>query len=404
MRMPQMANKDILGIILRSTIDVIGRRTSEAYANVIISNALNELKEKYNFLHYIEIKGTQYNEIFDVVDIKQDINNFETKEIGEAAKFFIIKIIGEIGKSAGYYFLREIKEDIPYDYEQYMKEIGVDFDFLQLQFITDIKSNSKMQIENSDVLKFTFKTLFDILDGEIGRDSAYITLSEYNLRLSTKYEVLKYIKINDIRIIQGIEVINVDKTVDSLNPTLVGTAVQKIIQELNFSYIEQGNFSIIEKLKDRLTADYIVKLSEMGVDLNVIQLKQSLIVKHVIKALIDIVNETTTQSYAVLMVNNMLKKHEDRFEYLKLINIDSSRFSEDIDAIIVPEEIEQVRESDLGRGLQKVMETLIKSLGDEAGRNFVEKFKERLGKAYILRIEEIGVNLHMMELRKNLIW
>ena len=53
MRMPQKANKDILGIILRSTIDVIGRRTSEAYANVIISNALNELKEKYNFLQYI---------------------------------------------------------------------------------------------------------------------------------------------------------------------------------------------------------------------------------------------------------------------------------------------------------------------------------------------------------------
>jgi hypothetical protein len=246
--------------------------------------------------------------------------------------------------------------------------------------------------------------LFDILDGELGRDSAYITLSEYNLRLSTKYEVLKNIRINDIRILQNVELIIVDKNVDSLSQSNVGIAIQKIIQELNFSFIEQGNFSIIEKLKDRLTADYIVKLSEMGVDLNVIQLKQSLIVKHVIKALIDIVNETTTQSYAVLMVNNMLKKHEDRFEYLKLINIDSSRFSEDIDAIIIPEEIEQVRESDLGRGLQKVMETLIKSLGDEAGRNFVEKFKKRLGKAYILRIEEIGVNLHMMELRKNLIW
>jgi hypothetical protein len=63
-----------------------------------------------------------------------------------------------------------------------------------------------------------------------------------------------------------------------------------------------------------------------------------------------------------------------------------------------------VRESELGRGLQKIMESLIKSLGDEAGHNFVEKFKKRLGKAYILRIEEIGVNLHMMELRQNLFW
>ena len=45
--MPQLENKDILGIILRSTIGVIGRRTSEAYANIIISNALKELEEKY---------------------------------------------------------------------------------------------------------------------------------------------------------------------------------------------------------------------------------------------------------------------------------------------------------------------------------------------------------------------
>ena len=99
-----------------------------------------------------------------------------------------------------------------------------------------------------------------------------------------------------------------------------------------------------------------------------------------------------------------MKQYEKRFDYLKLINIDSTRFSEGIDAIIVPDDIEHIRESELGRGLQKIMENLIKALGEEAGRNFVEKFKKRLGKAYILRIEEIGVNLHMMELRQNLIW
>jgi hypothetical protein len=402
--MPQLENKDILGLILRSTIGVIGRRTSEAYANIIISNALKELEEKYSFLQYVEVRGTQYNEMFDAIDIKQDINNFETKEVGEAAKFFIKKITRELGKNTGYYFLREIKEDIPYDYEQFMKEIGVDFDFLQLEFITEIKSNFKFQIENSDILRFTFKTLFDILDGEIGRDSAFKNLSEYTLRLSTKYEILKYVKINDVRAIQDIDVVNVDKAIDSVKTSIVGTAIQKMVQELNFTFIEQENFSIIEKLKNQLNADYIFKLGEMGVDLNVIQLKQSLIVKHVLKSLVDVLNETSTQSYAILMVNNMLKKHADRFEYLKLIDIDGTRFSEGVDAIIVPNEIENVRESELGRGLQKVIETLIKSLGEEAGRNFVEKFRRRLGKAYILRVENIGVNLHMMELRQNLIW
>ena len=60
--MPQLENIDILGCILRSTINVIGRRTSESYATVFISKALRELSEKYGFFKFIEIKGDQYSE------------------------------------------------------------------------------------------------------------------------------------------------------------------------------------------------------------------------------------------------------------------------------------------------------------------------------------------------------
>jgi len=50
------------------------------------------------------------------------------------------------------------------------------------------------------------------------------------------------------------------------------------------------------------------------------------------------------------------------------------------------------------------VEDLTISLGEEAGENFIEIFKKRLGKAYVLRIEEMGVNLHMIELKRNLTW
>lgn len=402
--MPQFENKEILGRILRSTIGVISRRTSEAYANVITGNAIRELAEKYSFLHYIQIQGTQYNEIFDIVTIQSDINYVELEKIGKAAKEFIEKIIKAMGKNAGYYFIKEIKEDLPYGYEKTIKELGIDLDLLQLEFITEIKQSFKFQIENSDVLKYSVKILFDIFDREIGRDASFSTMNELIERLSTEYPVLKYVKINDIRFIRGVDVVTIAPEVNTIEPTMVGAAIQKIIQEINNSLGKRGSYSLIEELKNHFNADYIFKLGEMGVNLDVIQLKKELIVKHILRALVDVLSESSNQNYAIMIVDNVLRKFENKFEYLKQIKIDSKRFSEGKDEVSVSPDIESVKPSELGRGIQKIVEDIVMSLGEDAALHFIEKFRKRLGKAYVLRVEEMGVNLHMIELRQNLVW
>ena len=104
------------------------------------------------------------------------------------------------------------------------------------------------------------------------------------------------------------------------------------------------------------------------------------------------------------MVDNVLKKFKYEYDYLKLIKIDSKRFSKGLDELIISSDIEYVKPSELGRGIQKIIEDISISLGEEASFNFIERFKERLGKAYVLRIEELGVNLHIIELRQNLNW
>jgi Tat protein secretion system quality control protein TatD with DNase activity len=404
MWMPQLDNKEILGRLLKSTIGVIGRRTSEAYANIIIGNVLKDLTKKHEFLKYVEIHGALSGEIIDIVDIKADIENIDSKIVGNVAREFIETIARIMGKNAGYYFLREIKQDLPSDYEQSIKEIGIDFDYLQLKFITEIKQNFRFQIENADALNHVMTTLFDILDVELGRDAAFRTLNEFVIRLSTQYEVLRYAKINDVRAIRGIDVVSINKDVNLVDQNKVGAGIQKIIQELNIHLGETERFSLIEKLKSDLNEDYIFKLGEMGVDLDVIQLKQTLVVKHVFKALVDILSEYSTQSYAIIMVNSLLDKFQDEFEYMKHLKIDGIHFSEGLDAVIVPIDIEHVRGSDLGRGIQKIIESLVESLGENAGRYFVEKFRARLGKAYVFRMEEVGVNLHLIELKRNMLW
>ena len=402
--MPQFENKDILERLLKSTIGVIGRRTSEAYANVVIGNTIKELSTQYDFLKYINILGTQYNEAFDMIDIRDEINNVDQNKIGEASTSIIKKMTQTMGKNAGYYFLKEIKEDLPTDYEVALNNIGLDFDYLQSEFITNMKESFRFTIDNYDMCKYSISVCFEILNKQIGRDSAYLTLSEFVLRLSTEHEVLKLIKINDIRSVQGIDIVTVEKEVNEVDPLIVGAGLQKVMQELNVHFEEKGSFIFVDKLKDVISADYIYKFEEIGINLEVIRLSQGLIVKHVLKALVDVLSEYSTLSYAVLMVNNSIAKFYEKFIFTKGIKIDSLKLSNGIDDIELPENINTIRASELGRALQKIIENISKSLGEEAGKHFVEKFKKALGKAYVLRIEELGVNLHMIELKQNLAW
>ena len=402
--MPQFENIAILGRILRTTIDVISRRTSDAYANVIIGNAIKDLAKKYNFLDYVKIQGTQYTEVFDVIDIGTEINNVDLKEIGKAANEFLENIIGSMGKNAGYYFLKEIKEDMSSGYGAIIKEIGVDLDFLQLKFHAELKQFSRLQIKNSEMLRNFTNILFDILDKDYGRTAAFITLNELVGSLGTEYETLRYVQINDIRSVQGVDIVTINSDVDKADSSEVGAAIQRIVQELNNYYADKGGFNLIEKLKNQLSSDYIFQLERIGINLEVIQLKKELVIKHVIIALIDALSRSSNPSSSIMVVNDVIKKFQERFEFLNKIKIDSEQFSKGNDGVVVSPEIEDVNSSELGRGIQKVVEDLTISLGEEAGENFIEIFKKRLGKAYVLRIEEMGVNLHLMELKRNLTW
>ena len=400
--MPEIENKELFGKLLKSAIGVISRRTSEPYANMVINNAIKKLKVKYLFLNYVKIIIGEYNEIFDVVEIDDDINHVAIKEIGEASHDFMQIIIGEMGKDAGYYFIREIKEDLPYDYEKTIKELGLNLDLIQLDFISDVKQDLKFRIKNDEILKYMISVLYELLERDSGRTFAYETLYEVTNRLCIEYEVLKYIKINDVRSIQNVDIVTIDKVANSLESSVAGLGIQKVIQEIFNEFDERKGFLFIDNLKNLINADYNIKLSEMGVDLGIIKLRQELVVRHVLKTLVDILSDSSTQSYAVLMVNNILRNFDAKFSFLKEVKIDGLKYSQDEDGIEVPAGIDSVRASELGRSLQRIIENISNAMGEEPGRTFIGRFKRNLGKAYLLRIEELGVNLHMIELRANL--
>jgi hypothetical protein len=402
--MPQLDNKQIIECILKSTISVINRRTSDAYANVIIDNSLKKLNKKYNFLNLVKIKKSEYQELFDNINIEPDINNVNKEKIGLAIRDLIQDIIHSLGKNAGYYFIREIKELLSFEYEKIIKEIGIDLDLMQFLFITEKKQALKFEIKNDDILKYLFMSLYEFLDREIGRDSAYKNLDEVVTRFRTEYECLNYVKINDVRALVGVDSVIINSEVNKIESSIVGMAIQKCIQELNNNFVEKGFYSFIEQFREILNFDYIFKIESIGVNFNVIQYDQVSVIKHIFKALIDVLGSYSSETYTIFMIKNLLNRYEDNFLFFNLIKIDNTNITDGLNAISISSEIESYRTSELGRGLQKIIEEISISLGEDAGKNFLDDFKNRLGKAYILKMEDMGVNLHMIELKQNLLW
>jgi hypothetical protein len=223
-------------------------------------------------------------------------------------------------------------------------------------------------------------------------------------RFSTKYEILKDIEVNDIRYMMGANIVSIDSKVDVLESDVIGDVTQKVIQETSNYLQEKGGIPFIEKLKKYMGVEYYLKLEEMGVNLGAIHMKHGVIVKRVLKALVDILSEASAESYAILVLDRTLSRIYYDYELLRFIEIDSSRYSEGFDAVCISSDIDLVSPSEVGRGIQKLIEKISSSLGEDAGQNFVERLKFRLGKAYVLKMEELGVNLHLVKLREDLVF
>jgi len=142
---------------LKSIVDVIGGRSSEDYALVMIGNTIKKLQEKYDFLRFLQTKNTRYSEIENIVNIDSSINQIDSEDLGKAMQEIVGMVVTAMGKNAGFFFVKEIKNKIGPNYGIALRNMGVDLDFMQFSFEVDKKQTRTLTIENSD--GFRIKTL-----------------------------------------------------------------------------------------------------------------------------------------------------------------------------------------------------------------------------------------------------
>ncbi len=399
--MHNITTEYLIGPMLRSVIDVVSRRTSGGYASVIVGNVIKQLQSKYPFLQHVQVKSMQFVESVDAISFSDEIKEMDTTQTVLVLKDLIHTITAVMGKQAGYFLIREIKERLPYEYEQIIKELGVDLEMMQLQYLAERRKSFQLDINNADILRYVFKSLFDVIDTSVGRNFAISTLTRLVEQYQSMYTLFEYVTINDIRNIQGVDVVSIRSAVEAFDQVELGEPLQVLIQDVNTEVKEKGEYAFVDKLKKQLTIEYVYILEQLGVDFHGTTVRHDLILKNVLMALIDVLHEATSQSYAVLFIDHLLKKVDERYGYMRYIKIDSSRYSDGIDAVSVPSTVESITPTELARAIQKLVEQVTMSLGDDASKDFIGRFKHRLGAAYLAKIEQMGVNLHMIQLKQN---
>ena len=130
----KIQNSDIIKHTLFSLVTVASSKTSKDYAWSIVKRLLDELEEEYDFLKYVQIDDIKNleNTIDDII-VLGDIDSIDPHGLGHAIQRIVDTFRTRMGKKAGYFFLREFKNDLGDEYHTVIKKIGVDLRLIDLQ-------------------------------------------------------------------------------------------------------------------------------------------------------------------------------------------------------------------------------------------------------------------------------
>jgi len=126
------------------------------------------------------------------------------------------------------------------------------------------------------------------------------------------------------------------------------------------------------------------------------------VLTHVLKTLFNISRRKTTEGYAVITMENVIKKLSDKYEFLKNIEIKDTRFDEIAEPIMINTDVNTVESTRMGNALNDIIRNINTSLGDDAGHFFIKEIQTGLGDEYSTTIKDMGVDLGLLQLENEI--
>jgi hypothetical protein len=170
----------------------------------------------------------------------------------------------------------------------------------------------------------------------------------------------------------------------------------KIGTTLNLDNSERYRQNLIQKLGKRNTE--LLRKVNVPIDnlyISSSKLSKQDIIHHLIDSLITIVGSRTSEHFAVsvmIKMIDMVKQKESLFQLLEL-----EKKKKDY-TLTFSSDFEMVTDDELRRSIKALIQVVGSHLGKKKG-DFIHELKQKLGKDYVLSIEKLGLNFHMLEIR-----
>lgn len=404
--MPALENSRIIEHLLKILIKIIGRRTSKNIAVTTVGNTIKELKPKYDFLKYVYIEDALYSEKKDDVIIESEINAVETGELGKAIDEIFDIIIKSLGKNVGYFYIKEIQDDLEKEIGSFFNEFEINLNIKQQEHLLNIMESSVIKIQdikNSEVFEIVLSALVRLLNRRISESFTKETIMDSIKELEEQYGFLRHICIVEKRDPQSPYEVNIDPEIDNILIAERGEVIQRLLVEIGKSSDLETRRFLGEKFEMLLGTRDLSKIKRVGIKLDDIDKAlrkegHQLLVTEIFQAIISIIEAKNSTSFAVKYIESLVEKMQDKHDVLKYVKVDKSRYDAGIDAIEIMPEINSVDSELLGRALRNILGQAQIDL-KKITYTFIKDFEKSIDKEYLSELEKIGVNMHLLELR-----
>jgi len=131
--------------------------------------------------------------------------------------------------------------------------------------------------------------------------------------------------------------------------------------------------------------------------------EKSDVMKSVLKTLISISSRKTDLPYAVMTMDNLIKGLETKYNFLKHVQINDDVYKEETTEVIsVMSDINTVPPTELGKALHAIIDSVNRSLGENAGHFFIKEIRNTLSDEYLTVIKNMGIDLGIMQLESEI--
>lgn len=131
-------------------------------------------------------------------------------------------------------------------------------------------------------------------------------------------------------------------------------------------------------------------------------LKNTDVIKNLLNNLIDLSGKRTEKGYAISSIQSVINQLQDKYDFLKNIEINDNRFVENEEIVSVMTDLNDVDSTLVGSALNDLVIYTNNKLGKNAGHFFIKELKRTIGGDYNTIMKEMGVDLGLMQLEKEI--